>query len=172
MRVQAGALIDEERCGKETQARRMREGGEEQAAEERVGGGARDVALDLCACIFDQLVVLHAGWARSHAGHAPEAVVHVATEVEVEGRVTFGGGLHHGRCGPRGRVHLFSPENVGGAGGEAEAAVDAVGEEFLVGCVVRIERTAFGGLDRGELRHGRMPPRNRPGLRVGFPGSN
>ena len=66
------------------QARGVGEGGEEELAEERVGGGAGDVALDLGAGVFDELVVLDAGGAGGHAGHAAEAVVHVEAEVLVE----------------------------------------------------------------------------------------
>jgi hypothetical protein len=151
--LQAGPLIEEERRGEDAETRGVREGGEEEAAEERVGGGARDVAFDLSATVLDELVVLDAGGAGGHAGHAAEAVVHVEAEGLVEGRVALGGGLHHVDAAA-GRVHFFAPEDVGGTGGEAEAAVDAVGDKCGIGSVVRVEGTAFGGLDGGELRHG------------------
>jgi len=146
--LQAGALVEEERRGEGAEACGVGEGGEEETAEEGVGGGARDVAFDLRATVFDELVVLDAGGAGGHAGHAAEAVVHVEAEGLVERRVALGGGLHHVDAAA-GRVHLLAPEDVGGAGGEAEAAVDAVGNECEIGSVVRVET---GGLGWGDLR--------------------
>ena len=151
--LQAGALVEEERCGEGAETRGIGEGCEEDAAEERVGGGAGDVSLDLRAGVFDELVVLDAGGAGRHAGHAAEAVVHVAAEGLIEGRVALGGGLHHVDAAA-GRVHLLAPEDVGGAGGKTKAAVDAVGEEGLRGRVVRVEGTGLGRFDGGEMRHG------------------
>ena len=127
----------------------MREGGEEEFAEERVGGGAGDVALYLRAGVFDELVVLDAGGAGGHAGHAAEALVHVGAEVLVERGFALGGFGHHVDAAA-GRVHLLVPEDVGRAGGEAEAAVDAVGEELLFGRVMRVEGAGFRGLDLGQ----------------------
>ena len=111
---------------------------------------AGNVALDLCAGVFDELVVLDAGGAGGHAGHAAEAVVHVAAEGLVERRVALRRVLHHVDAAAR-RVHLFAPEHVGGACGQAEAAVDAVGEECFVGRVMRVEAGGLGGLDVDEV---------------------
>src|SRR5665213_1749026 len=74
---------------------RVGERGEEHLAEEGIADGARDVALDLAARVFDQLVVLDAAGARRHAGHAAEAVVHVDAEVLVERSVALGALTHH-----------------------------------------------------------------------------
>ncbi len=148
-RLQAGALVEEERGGHEAQASGVREGGEEEFAEEGVVGGAGDVAFYLGAGVFDELVVLDAGGAGGHAGHAAEAVVHVGAEVLVERGFALGGFGHHVDAAA-GRVHLLAPEDVGGAGGEAEAAVDAVGEELFFGGVVRVEGAGLRGLDLGE----------------------
>ena len=82
------------------------------------------------------------------------------------------------------RVHLLAPEDVGGAGGKAEAAVHALVHDGRFGCVVRVEGAGFGGggdlCERGLcgeaggfLRGGgfvrerhQMPPTKRPGLRM------
>ena len=70
-------------------------------------------------------------------------------EVLVERGFALRGFGHHVDAAA-GRVHLLAPEDVGGAGGEAEAAVDAVGEELFFGRVVRVEGAGFRGLDLGE----------------------
>jgi hypothetical protein len=62
--LQAGALIEEEWAGDKPEPHGIWESGEEEFAEEGVGGGTGDVALghslDLGARIFDELVVLDA----------------------------------------------------------------------------------------------------------------
>ena len=58
--LHAGALIEKKRAGDEPEAPRMREGGKEEFAEERVGSGAGNIALYLCSAVFDELVVLDA----------------------------------------------------------------------------------------------------------------
>ncbi len=63
----------------------MREGREQQLAEKSLAEGAGQVALNLGAGWFDELVVLDPGGAGGHAGHAAEAVVHVLPEAGVEG---------------------------------------------------------------------------------------
>ena len=110
--LQAGALIEEERA-RPCRRRRagMREGGEEEFAEEGVCGGAGDVALDLRAGVFDELVVLDAGGAGGHAGHAAEALVHVECGSSGRGALRPGWLSPSCRCGrgaspsprPRGR---------------------------------------------------------------------
>lgn len=56
--LQAGALIEEERAGEKPEPHGIWKSGEEKFAEEGVSGGAGNVALNLCATIFDELVVL------------------------------------------------------------------------------------------------------------------
>jgi hypothetical protein len=58
--LHAGALIEKERAGHEPETPWIREGGEEEFAEERVSAGARNIALDLRPAVFDELVVLDA----------------------------------------------------------------------------------------------------------------
>ena len=48
------------------------------------------------------------------------------------------------------RVHLFAPEDVGGTGGKAEAAVHALVHDGGLGCVVRVE--GAGARRGGDLR--------------------
>ncbi len=140
----------------------MREGCEEEFAEELVVSGARDVAFDLGARVFDELVVLHAGRTRRHAGHAAQTVVHVQAKAFVERRFALRGFLHHVDAAAR-RVHLFSPEDVGGTRREAEAAVDAVVDEFGRGRVMRIEVRGLGSFQLCQMCHVRFRPESGRG---------
>ncbi len=45
---------------------------------------------------------------------------------------------------PRGRVHLVAPQDVGGAGRQAEAAVNAVGDKLFRRRVMRVEVRGLG----------------------------
>ncbi len=128
----------------------VREGGEEELAEEAIRGGARDIALHLGARVFDQLVVLHPGGAGGHAGHAAQAVVHVQAEALVERSLALGGLLHHVDAAAR-RIHLLAPEHVGGAGGKAEAAVHAVVDQLCFRRLVGVEVGGLCGFALGEL---------------------
>ncbi len=65
-------------------------------------------------------------------------------EVSVERSFALAGLGHHVDAAA-GRIHLFAPEHVGGAGGEAEAAVDAVGEEVFRRGMVCIEGAGVAG---------------------------
>ena len=112
--------------------------GEDEFAEEAVSERARSVALNLGARGLDELVVFHARGARRDAGHATEAVVHVKAEARVEGGFAVGCLLDHVDTAAR-RIHFLTPENVGGAGGQAEAAVYAIVNVLALGRVVRIE---------------------------------
>ena len=56
--LQAGALVEQHGQCQQAQALHVREGGEEELAEQAIGGGARYVAFDLGARVFDELVVL------------------------------------------------------------------------------------------------------------------
>ena len=87
-----------------------------------VGGGPLEVSLHLGAGVLEQLVVLDPRRAGRDAGHAAEAVVEVLHERGGDLVVA----LFHQHDPPARRVHLLAPENVGGAGGQAEAAVNAV----------------------------------------------
>ena len=82
--LQTGALIEEHGKSEQAQTPGVGKGGEEQLAEECVSGGPWDVAFDLGTRVFDELVVLHAGGAGRHTGHAAEAIVHVQAKALVE----------------------------------------------------------------------------------------
>ena len=99
---------------------------------------ARKIALDLRARRLDELVVLHAGWARRHARHAAQAVVHVLPKTGIERGLTFSGLLDHVDSSAR-RIHLLAPQHVRGASGQAEAAMHAVVDVLLLRRMVGVE---------------------------------
>ena len=80
-----------------------------------------------------------------------------SAEVLVEGGFALRSFGHHIDAAA-GRVHLFAPENVGRTGGKAEAAVDAVGEEFFRRGMMWVEGSGLGGFDLGEHVFGGYPP--------------
>ena len=90
-----------------------------------VGNGPVIVAFDLGASGFDEFSVLNAGRARGHAGDTAKARIKVADPFFVDLGFAFGSHFHEVDAAAR-RIHFFSPKNVGGAGGEAEAAMDAL----------------------------------------------
>ncbi len=75
---QAGALVEPQRSPRRPQPLGVREQREDPLAQRLVGRGAFVPALDLGAGVLDEPVVLHAGRAGGHAGHAAEAGVEVA----------------------------------------------------------------------------------------------
>ena len=125
----------------------MREKLKDHPAGEAIPPSAAVMAFDLCARGFNELVVLHAGGAGGHAGHATETAIEVGDESFVHhADFAFGGGFHQVNAAAR-RIHFFVPENVSGAGGQAEAAVAAVADEFVIGRMMRVEE----GLQRNRI---------------------
>src|SRR6266508_1974180 len=137
---------------------RVREEPEDQRPEGAVATRARVAALDLVAGGLDQLVVLDPRRAGGHARHAAEAPVEVADHLVVHG-LALEPDLHQVDAAPR-RVHLLAPQQVGRAGRQAEAAVDAVVDQPLVRRVVQVER-------RYLLGHLRCLPRSGRGSAAG-----
>ena len=164
-RSAARTLIEKQWGRQHAESRGMRKSREQKFAEERVARAAGNIALHLRARIFDELVVLYAGGASRHARHAAQTVIHVLAEGWIERGVSFGGFLHHVDAAAR-RIHLFSPQNIRGTCGQAEAAVHAIGQQFLVRRVMRIETGRLCGLDSDKRLARHIPPRKRPGLRV------
>ena len=150
--LEAGALVEEHGKGEEAEAAGVGEDGKEEFAEEAVGERAGDVALHLAASVLDELVVLDAGGAGGHAGHAAETVVHVGAEGGVEGSLGLPGLAHHVDAAAGG-VHLFAPEDVGGAGGKAEAAVDTIFDELALGRIVGVEVRGMRCFDLHQVGH-------------------
>src|ERR1035438_8799021 len=112
--------------------------GKNQSAKDRLAPTARKIALDLRARWLDEFVVLHAGGARRHAGHATQAVIHVLSKAIIERSLPFSGLLDHVDASAR-RIHLLAPQHVGGASGQAEAAMHAVVQVFLLWSMVCVE---------------------------------
>src|SRR3989449_7382656 len=88
-------------------------------AEQAIGERPGVMTLDLRARRLDQLVVLHARWARGEARHAPEAMVEMADVGARHLGVAFGAELHQVDPPARG-VHLLTPGEVRRAGGQTE----------------------------------------------------
>jgi hypothetical protein len=97
------------------------------------------MAFDLCASSFDQFSVIDTGRARGHAGHAAEAGVDMADPLRIYRGVAFAGKFHQVDAAAR-RVHLFVPEHVSGADGQAEAAVHAILDNLFRRRMMRVER--------------------------------
>jgi len=136
--LQAGLLIEEQRPAQQTEAARVRKEREEQCTVKFFEWGARMEALDLCAGGFEEFAVVDAGGAGGHACHAAEARVEVLDPGGCDLRGAFGGCFDEMNAAAGG-IHFFVPEDVGGAGGEAEAAVDAFLEDLGGGRMVGIE---------------------------------
>ena len=144
----------------------MGEGGKNHFAEDVFAHAARQVALNLRAHRLNDLVVFDTRWAGSDASHAAEAAIHVLPEAIIERRLTFSGLLDHVNAAAR-RVHLLAPQHVRGACRQAEAAVNAVVDVFLLWRMVRVKAGRLLRLNFDRVRNRRqMFPTKRPGLRV------
>ena len=149
--VEAGPLRAAQRAHEGPQPPGVGEGREDGCPHgplpERAGGARAEPGrwlLDPGTGRLDEPVIADAGRAGRHAGHAAEAAVEV------------GGGrlreLRTGEClademdAAAWRVHLFAPQLVGRAGGQAEAAVDTVRRHRsqLAGGVERMSHGAVG----------------------------
>jgi hypothetical protein len=157
--AEPGALVQPQRAAQQPQPPRVGEEPEDQRPEGTVAPRPRVAALDLLAGGLDQLVVLHAGRAGGDAGHAAKALVEVADHLVVHG-LALQPDLHQVDAATR-RVHLLAPQQVGRAGRQAEAAVDAVVDQLLLRRVVQVE----GGRDRGVA----LRPAGALGGAVGLP---
>lgn len=126
---------------------------------EFVENGAIVVAFDLGASGFDEFAIFDAGRAGGHAGHAAETGIKMADEFFVERGGAGERHFHEIDAAARG-IHFFAPKDVGGADGEAEAAVDAFVDQFLRGRLMGIE----GAGENGNFVFGghaiRFPQRN------------
>src|SRR5215469_11460578 len=96
------------------------------------------MALELRASGLDQFIVLHAGWAGCHAGHAAQTLVDVGGERGIYADLSLRGHFHQLDAAAR-RIHFFTPQQIRWAGSQAEATVDAVGNQFRVWRVMLIE---------------------------------
>src|SRR5215218_10399807 len=147
---QARALVEAQGAAQQPQPPWVGEQPEAQGPEGPVAARARVAALDLLAGGLDQLAVLDPGRAGGDAGHAAQALVEVADHLVVHG-LALAPDLHQVDAAP-GRVHLLAPEHVGRAGGQAEAAVDAVVDQLLGGRVVVVEGGQHGHSGLGPPR--------------------
>jgi len=96
------------------------------------------VSLDLRANAGNEFVVLDAGGASGGAGEAAEAAVEVADGGGGEGGDAFVNGVHEVDAASGGVV-FFADDAVAGAGGQAEAAVDAGIDDRLLGWFGAVE---------------------------------
>ena len=119
-------LAEEQRRAQPPPVRKHRE---DAGADEPVERPPPVVALDVVARLLDQPVVLHPGRTRADAGHAAEAAVEVLDHRVGQIDRAVDEALHQIDPSAR-RVHLLVPERVRRAGRQAEAAVDAVGDQL------------------------------------------
>ena len=105
--------------------------------------------------LLDQLVVLDARRAGGHAGHAAEAAVEVDAQLVRRLRAGLVADPHQHDPAAR-RVHLVLEDRVARARRQAEAAVDAVGDQVGVGRTLRVP----GGVGA------HMPPTKAPGRKM------
>src|SRR5437867_6543601 len=82
------------------------------------------------ARLHDQLVVLHARWARGHTRHAAEATIEVL-EDRLRQLPPLGQRLHQIDAATR-RIHLLSPRLIRGAGRQTKTAVHAVVDQLAL----------------------------------------
>jgi hypothetical protein len=136
-RVDAELLLEPQHRRERPQPGGMREQREDQPPVQPLAPRARRVALDLRPCLLDQLVVLHAGWARGHASHAAEAAVEVHAHLLGGMRALLVAHAHQ-HDPPTRRVHLLVEDGVAGARRQAEAAVDAIRDQLGIGRPVRV----------------------------------
>jgi len=102
---------------------------EDSGAHETLERRAAMVILHVVACLLDQPVVLHAGRAGGHTGHAAETAVEVLDDGVGQRDRSVDEPLHQVDPAAR-RVHLLVPERIRRTGRQAETAVDAVGDQF------------------------------------------
>ena len=124
---QPGPLVEPQRSPRRPQPLRVGEQREDALAEGLVGAGPLVAALHLRAGVLDDPVVLHARRAGGHAGHAAEAGVDVLHQ-RVGHRRALEALVHQVDPAAR-RVHLLAPQHVGRTAGQAEPAVDALGDQ-------------------------------------------
>jgi hypothetical protein len=105
---------------------------------EPFSGWSLVIAFDLGTRGFNEFAVIDPGRAGGHASDATEAGIEVPDPFFRHLRLAFEGHFHEIDAAAGG-IHLFPPENVGGTGGKAEAAVDAFFDEFLCRRLVGVE---------------------------------
>ena len=121
-----------------THPARMRQHREECCPRRASPPRAREAPLHLRADLLDETVVLHAGWAGIDTRHAAQTRVPVAHHLRGHPDLATGREIHEQDATARG-IHLLAPEQIGRTGGQAETAVDAVGDQRRVRGVMVVE---------------------------------
>ena len=111
--------------------------GGENPAQEPVVPGPRIGRLDIGAGMVDEMHVMHAGGTGGHAGQAREAAVDVLDHFR-RGRLPALQHVLHQVDAPARRIEFVAEQEIGRAGGGAEAAMNAGAENPL--------RTGHGGI--------------------------
>src|ERR687891_2135674 len=122
----------------------MREDSEHERSEKAFAARACDVPFDLWACGLDETVVLHAGRACGDARHTSETAIDVGNHRARHLRALTQSALHEHDPTTR-RVHFLPPQDVRGACGQAEAAMDAVVDQLRRGRSMGVERSNWSG---------------------------
>ena len=121
----------------EAEAVRIRQHAGENPAQEPIVPGPGIGGLDIGAGMIDQMHVMHAGRTGGHAGQAREAAVDMLDHLRRGGLPALQHVLHQVDAPARG-IELVAEQQIGRAGGRAEAAMDAGPEDLL--------RTGHGGI--------------------------
>src|SRR2546428_13551884 len=104
-------------------------------------GGLCYHKLDMFTGSLDQLAKLHTGRASGFTGTTAQATVHVIDKFSGNLHTSIGNCLHLINTATRG-VHFYSQNSVGGAGGQAEAAVNTLAYQ-VVGMSMAMERPSI-----------------------------
>ena len=145
--------------GHEPEPSRMGKDPQQHRPQPPVGQRTAIGALDMPPRVVDQMHVVHPGRTGGHAGVAGQAAVDMAHRIPVR-RPT---GLQHAldQIDPAaGRIALVPKQQIGRAGGVAEAAMHAASRDRLGMGSIRVAPDL-----RSKLRPHRQPP-IRPGLRI------
>jgi hypothetical protein len=134
---------------------RARQQPAEQVSERAVGQRPAEGLLDAAPRMIDEMHVVHARGAGRHAGEAGKAAVDVERG-RCRGRLVALQHLLHEIDAAARAVELVAEQDVGRAGGGAEAAMHAGAEDLLRGGDVRIGELgrAKAGLHRARSRPG------------------
>src|SRR5258708_24235507 len=109
------------------------------------------MVLDPWARGLDQFAILHARRTGCQAGHTAQASVDVSSKRCIDADLALRGHLHQLDTATR-RVHLLAPQQIGGAGRQAEAAMHTISDQFRIGWMVLIKTRKQLGVYRDSRR--------------------
>jgi hypothetical protein len=130
----AKSLIQPKRPGQQPKPPWMRERRKNQVSKSSLTEATIGDSFHLWAGCLQQRVILNSRGASRHTGHAAETGIDVLNEARRIGLTPIAPHLHQVDASSR-RVGFQTPEEIGRARRQTEAAVDAVVEQIACGCV-------------------------------------